>query len=142
VQTAGPTGTLLSLRNRNNETPLLDVTVADGQVRATVRYDGNVFGAVHRLAGRRIDDGNWRHVVVQRTAAGQLELYVDGAAAQSTPTAGGSLTTDLRALGREHAWMVKNPDRGDPNFEGCVDEFCAFKRALTAEEIRKLAGQE
>jgi hypothetical protein len=142
VQPAGASGTLLSLRHRTDEAPVLDVTLGGGQATVTLRYDGNVFGTAYRVAGGKLDDGNWHHVVVQRNAADQLELYVDGAAVQSTATAGGSLTTNLRALGRELRWMKWNPDRGDPNYEGCVDEFCAFKRALKPEEIRKLAGRE
>jgi hypothetical protein len=142
VQPAAASGTVLSLRHRTDESPVLDVTLKGGQVVVTLRYDGNVLGTVHKLVGGKIDDGTWHHVIVLRDAVGQLQLYVDGAGVQNTATARGSLTTNLRALGREQRWMIHNPDRGDPNYEGCMDEFCVFKRVLTMDEIRKLAGRE
>jgi hypothetical protein len=141
VQPAGASGTLLSFRKGDDQAPVLDVALGGGQVRVTLRYDGHAFGKVYRIGGGKIDDGNWHHVAIQRAADDRLELYVDGMSVQNAATEGGSLTTNMRALGRERFWVEKKGDVGDPHFEGCIDEFCVFKRALTLEEIRKLAGQ-
>ncbi len=141
VQPAKPTGTILSLRNRDDDSTDLDIAVSQGKIEVTVRYDRqNTLNVVH-VAGGSVNDGNWHHFVLQRKEDGRLELYVDGAVAQDAASEGGALTTNLRALGRERYWTDKFPGFGDAHFEGCMDEVAVFKRALTPEEIRKLAGQ-
>ena len=52
---------------------------------------------------------------------------------------GGSITTNLRALGSERRWVLDNvKEYGSPWFQGGIDEVCIFNRALTAAEIKSL----
>jgi predicted Zn finger-like uncharacterized protein len=142
VQPAKSSGTFVSLRNSEDESAVLDIALGGGPVNVTLRPDGNLFGPVTQLSGGKVDDGEWHQVLLQRRADDHLELYVDGDLVKDAVTNGGPLTTNMRALGRERFWLEKKPSIGDPHYVGCMDELCVFKRALTAEEIRKLAGQD
>jgi predicted Zn finger-like uncharacterized protein len=143
VQPAKPSGMLLSLRNTEDEAADLDIALEGGGIAATLRYDKNLFGKMYKVSGGKVDDDAWHHFVLQRQADGALELYVDGRGSQTTATEGGPLTTNLRGLGRERYWQDKKPNPiGDAHYQGCIDELYVFKRALKADEIRKLAGQE
>ena len=141
VQTTKASGTLLSFRHTEDEGAVLDLTVEGGKAGITLRSDRNVF-IPFQLAGGKIDDGAWHHVLVLRQENGRVELCVDGAVVQEGASSGGSITTNWHTLGRERYWVEAKPGPGDPHFEGCLDELCVFKRALDPEEIRKLAGQE
>jgi hypothetical protein len=141
VQTTKASGTLLSFRHTEDEGAVLDLAVEGGRAGITLRPDRNIF-IPFQLAGGKVDDGAWHHVLVLRQADGRAELYVDGALVQGGASDGGSITTNWHTLGRERFWVEKKPGPGDAHFEGCLDELCVFKRALKPEEIRKLAGQE
>ena len=54
--------------------------------------------------------------------------------------AGGPITTDWRAAGRELYWVNIRPF-GHPHFDGSIDELAIFDRALTADEVARLAGR-
>ena len=38
----------------------------------------------------------------------------------------------------ERCWITKRPGRGNPHFEGFVDELVIYNRDLTAEELQEL----
>lgn len=88
------------------------------------------------------NNGQWRHVVgvwsgVSGTAvaAGQFTIYVDGQSVAQTNTSIGSLNAPLTGLlntklGRHDAWGV--------NYNGSLDEFLIWNRALTPTEVQQL----
>jgi hypothetical protein len=141
VQTAAPGGVLVSQRDSRHGSPVIDVFLSNGQVTTDVRDDDNETGSHARImAGPAVNDGAWHHFAVSRGEGGRVTLFVDGAAAgeADAPQAGGAITTDLRAFGCELYWQQA---RMDPQYlRGGIDEFCAFDRALSPEEIKSLAG--
>jgi hypothetical protein len=86
--------------------------------------------------------GRWAHLaVVYDRDAGAVTHYVDGRPAASQPLL---FDIPLRVGGAEIGnWNIaahrnKSPIR---YFSGCIDEFLLFSRALSGEEIERLATQ-
>jgi hypothetical protein len=136
-------GVLLSLRSANNPTPLIDLVVEAGRVKATVRSD--VGGQEQQLQSGNIgevNDGVWHHVLLTRLPDGSLDLYLDGQLRRNLkdPAGAGSITTTWRTLGCERHWVQREGKDG-AYLKGCVDELCVFDRALTADEARQLSGR-
>src|SRR5205085_1308912 len=94
--------------------------------------------------GGAIDDGQWHHVALVRHADGSLELFVDGTSqpappgAPAAPVLPGAITTSWRTLGCERHRVVRDGQPAEAYFNGGVDEFCIFGRALTAREVQLL----
>jgi hypothetical protein len=140
VQTTAPNrSVLLSMRKANDGSPLIGIDVLPtGKLGFVVRADGNENGPLARLGtAAGVNDGNWHHVALLREADTRVLAYLDGQAqGESAPdVAGGAITTDLRSVAVEF-YRPKGLQ-----FQGCVDEFCLFGRALTVGEIRRLAGR-
>jgi hypothetical protein len=141
VRTSRGNGTLLSQRNSRDGGALMDIALRGGRLQAQVRHDGiEAFPAT--IDGAAVNDGAWHHVALTRDGD-RIELFLDAFSQGQVrhPLAGGAITTDLRALGSERYWILKNARFGDPDFQGDIDEFSVFDRALKAEEVRSLAGR-
>jgi hypothetical protein len=140
-QTTQKQGALVSHRNSKSGSPVLDITLNGGKISALVREDGNEFGQDARVDGPQVDDGQWHHFALTRNAGNEIELFLDGVSCgrKTGAQAGGALTCDWRALGSERYWAAKGGNNS-PHFQGFIDEYCIFDRALKADEIRKLAG--
>ena len=85
--------------------------------------------------------GMWQHVaVVVDSGSGQVVHYLNGRAVSETPL---KIKPPFRIGTAELGnWNAKE-FKGDEslmirNFSGAMDEFCLFRRALTADEIRAL----
>jgi hypothetical protein len=141
TKTARAQGTLLSQRHGSDGSPVLDVLFQQGRVQAQFRPDGNELAFPVAVGGAAVNDGVWHHLALTR-AGDRIELFLDGISQEQrrNDLARGALTTDLRALGSERYWIRHFPN-GDPHFEGAMDEFCIFGRALEAKEITALAGR-
>jgi len=77
-------------------------------------------------------DGQWHHFAVSRTLSDnheRIQLYIDGVEVCQTKIGPQPNLSDLNAL-----------QFGGGQFVGGVDEFAIFQRALSKEEIRKIAG--
>ncbi len=143
LKTDAGSGTVLSQRNSREEGAVIDITIDGGRLAALVRQDGNAFGQDARVTGSVVNDGAWHHLALTRDEGNAIGLWIDGRlqAAGTGPDAGGSITTNLRTLGLERFWTEVKFGPGNPHFEGCLDEFCIFRRQLERAEIKKLAGQ-
>ncbi|MCO6455447.1 MAG: LamG domain-containing protein [Pirellulaceae bacterium] len=142
VRTQAPDGAVLSFRLDASGAAVLDVHVKQGRLAATVRADGSEFGEAS-VGGVPVNDGQWRHFVLQRLPTGEVELYVDGlrhGPVQGGHTAG-SITTNWRALGCELYWLRKD-SMGQPFLEAAIDEIAIFKRLLKPHEIAALSGRD
>jgi hypothetical protein len=145
VRTSSLSGAVLSQRNGGNERPEINVTIENGCLFGAVRGDnprGDVPAPVQVRTDKKVNDGRWHHFALVRRSGANIELYIDGEQPQvvsNNPNASGPITTDLRALGSER-WLVNKGALGSTNFTGDLDEFYIFKRALNADEIKKLAG--
>jgi hypothetical protein len=145
VKTSAASGTILAQRNSSNESSVIDLTFSVGHLIADVRDDANLFGRHARINGGAINDDAWHHIALARTDGGKsVELFLDGVSQgqSSAPQAGGTITTDWRCVGMERFWNKKGTETDEARYlNGTVDEVCVFDRALSVEEIRKLAGQ-
>jgi Concanavalin A-like lectin/glucanases superfamily len=143
IQTKATEGTIVSQRNRADGGPVIYIGLAGGHLQAQVRQDRGESSDPTTVTGPAVNNGEWHHFVLIRQAGGAIELSVDGQpGGRGTGThAGGAITTNLRSLAREQFWYSVRRGAGDPFWSGCIDEFAVFNRALTAEEIRSLAGQ-
>lgn len=142
VRTTRNNGPIVSQRNSKDGGADIDISVSDGGLHATVREGGGELGQPAAIHGGAVNDGTWRHFALTRDAAA-IELFLDGASQgkASGAQAGGAITTDMRALGSERYWAKEGFMPQDQRFfQGAVDEFCVFGRALSAAEIRELAG--
>ena len=143
IQTKATGGTIVSQRNRADGGPVIDIGLAGGRLQAQVRQDRGEFVEPTTVTGPPVNDGEWHHFVLVRQAGGGIELYVDGqpGGRGAGTHASGAITTDLRSVAREQFWLSARRSPGNPFWSGCIDEFAVFNRALTAEEIRSLAGR-
>jgi hypothetical protein len=92
------------------------------------------YGSEQTLTSAALDTGKWRHVVVV-LGAGQSSLYVDGAVVPNT-SAISVFPADLGTI--DYAYLGKSQFSSDPNFDGQIDEFRVYGRALSAAEIQEL----
>jgi hypothetical protein len=140
VRTTAGKGPLVSQRNSKDGGPVIDISLADGTLTALVREDGAETGQHAIVTGAAVNDGRWHHVALARDTGTTIELFLDGASqgTASGAQAGGAITTDLRDVACERYWVMKGFPK--PYLKGAIDEFCIFDRALSADEINKLAG--
>jgi hypothetical protein len=142
VRTARPLGTVVSFRHSKDGGPAIDLLIAGGALQGLVREDRKELGQHALVTGGRVADGQWHHFALTRTGTA-IELYLDGASQGRAVgrDAGGPITTDLRALGSERAWVQRGINPADHRFlQGALDEVCVFGRALSADEVKRLAG--
>jgi len=79
----------------------------------------------------------WHHLAITIDSAGMtIQLYVDGEMVASGPTT--VLPADLGATTQN--WLGRSQYEADPYFMGMLDEFRIYNRALSASEVRYLAG--
>jgi uncharacterized protein len=79
----------------------------------------------------------WHHVAaVIEAAAMTVKLYVDGELVGEGPTA--ALPSDLGVTTQN--WLGRSQYDVDAYFDGALDDFRIYRRALSAAEVRYLAG--
>jgi autotransporter-associated beta strand protein len=95
-------------------------------------YNNSNFGFNGATSTQTVTSGSWRHVAfVKNGTTGTY--YVDG---QQAGTATG---TDVAHIGTD--FSVGKDYRDNNNFfNGSIDDFCLYSRALSAQEIAVLAG--
>jgi hypothetical protein len=141
VKSKSQRGAIVSQRNSRDAGAAIDITLEDGKLGALVRSDYKENGEHAFVTGGLINDGDWHHFALTRDSGTNIELFIDGASEGKATgaDAGGPITTNLRTLGSERLWVQKKIPNAQ--FIGAIDEFCVFDRALSAKEIRQLAGQ-
>lgn len=127
--------------------PLIRIFLRGGVLVGWVRNDLEISAPVPGEGSSKFADGKWRHFALTRQPDGELDLYLDGKSiggmrGNQFVKPGNAITTNQRILGGSPVWLSNR--QGNPGghfYEGAVDEFCVFKRALTPAEIRQLAGR-
>jgi hypothetical protein len=142
VATKEQHGPLLAMRNSANDASRLVVKVFNGALQAQVGGDTTPPGGYVLTGSGFIADQSWHHVALVRFEDGWIELHVDGISQGrqgiNAQHARGTITTDQRALG---FGRLNGHLEAGRYCACCVDEFCVFDRALTAQEIHSLAGK-
>jgi hypothetical protein len=130
--------TLLSLRNSNNQNPLIELTLVNGgHLQVSVR-DNSGGVQIALLSPNPVNDGDWHHFAFLRTGTGRVQFCVDGKwiGELARTNLNGPIPTNRWTLGRRVT--EENPTAAD-TYEGWLDEVALFNRALTIDEIVKLA---
>jgi hypothetical protein len=115
---------------KKNATTSWAVTITDdpnhaGQLRANFK-DGVVSRQVYST--RRVDDGEWHHVVVRWKRDTGISIYVDARAAGS---GGGNMPGDVSNIAPLQ--IGKSPD--NPYLRGDIDEVAVYRSLLSPERI-------
>ncbi|MCW1925725.1 glycosyl hydrolase [Luteolibacter arcticus] len=119
----------------NNTSQYMLMTPKSGgnTLRFTISINGNAVGAEKILETTPLVTGEWTHVAV--TLNGDTgTLYVNGAAVDSETT----ITVDPSAFNPTLNYLGKS-QFADPYFNGLIDDFRVFNRALSAAEVKDLA---
>jgi hypothetical protein len=108
-------------------------TTTTGFLRFAITTGGN--GAEQALNGTAaLPTGVWKHVVVVLGSSGGI-LYIDGAQV-ATNAALALRPSDLGAT--TNNWIGRSQYAADPYFDGEIDDFRLYLRALTAGEVTTL----
>ncbi len=108
-----------------------------GAMRFAIRQTTST--AESQLTGPRMLQAGWHHVAIVFDAGTMnMKLYVDGSVMDSGPTL--VLPKDLGETTQN--WLGRSQYTADGYYTGLVDDFRIFNRALTAGEIRFLAGDK
>jgi len=110
-----------------------------GNLHFTIRTSPST-GVVDRddIDGPAILAGDWHHVAVVLDAAGNGRLYLDGT--QVGPTTAMKLRPAILGAA-PNDWIGRSQFVADPYFDGAIDEFRIYNRALGAAEIQALYNQ-
>jgi sialidase-1 len=85
-----------------------------------------------------LNDGNWHHIVAQKTAS-QLEIYIDGVrAASAGATIPGIVPIDYFRLGQSVFIGAHGAGNTGFDFSGGIDELRIFRGTLSQENILSL----
>ena len=85
-------------------------------------------------ASTRLFDGNWHHVVgVRDVAAKTLFLYIDGELMESVQDATGPIVCP----GENLVIGAINPYKGEPSYNGLLDELYIYRGALSASKVKE-----
>jgi hypothetical protein len=142
VRTHANSGTLFAQRQRENPNPRLWLHLWNNSLRFVV--GGDKGQAAQVVGDTFMNNGAWHHFAVTRESNGELRLYIDGIRQGAAPPVMlEALPSNVRSLGCECYEVEHGGGQDDANFfQGDLDEFCVFNRALGAEEIQRLAGKQ
>ena len=145
VKTTENYGPIFSQRNSANQSAAINICIGfagatdgPGCISAYVLSDAGNNAA--QVSGAKLNDGNWHLVSLSRNAAGQIQLFMDGAS-QGAATGGdsaGPITTNLRALGSERHWVQFNNANGRQFLKGSLADARIYNRELKGAEIKAL----
>ncbi|MGM7423274.1 LamG-like jellyroll fold domain-containing protein [Cellulosimicrobium sp. CpK407] len=126
---------VFDLGGSSSKSMFLTVSAGNGP-RFAITANGA--GGEQRLSydGQNFALDQWSHVAI--TVAGTSgTMYING-----RPVATGTITTSPSALGdtTSRNYLGKSQYGGDPAFDGAIDDFAIYGRALSAQEVTTLAS--
>ncbi len=104
------------------------------EIESWVNTDGSYNRTVGRLSYPGIVNGEWRHycaTIDNKTR--KMKLYINGSLKAEKTGNGVANVARSRNFIAHSNWCFNDPD-----FKGAIDELRIYKRALTADEIRRL----
>ena len=133
-------GNILSIRNSGNGSPVLDFGVGYNGVDnastgklSILSRDNAGLGLTGCTSAGTVNNGNWHHVAFTRSSAQLITIYIDGAVNGTPVTDGGTAGITPNVAGCAIAKEMLNA--GIPTFNGLIDDFQVYNRALTSTEI-------
>jgi hypothetical protein len=107
-------------------------------VRFAITTGGNGAGVEQDLTGTTpLPVGTWTHVAVVLQGTSNGTLYVNGAVVASST----SIPLRPSALGAMPNDWIGHSEFADPNFDGLIDDFRIYARALTAADVQTIYTQ-
>lgn len=95
----------------------------------------NGYSNEQTLSATSIPAGTWTHITVVLASGGGARLYINGAESLNNP----AVTLRPKDLGTiDYAFIGKSRFDADPSFDGMVDCFRVYNRALPASEVQAL----
>lgn len=102
----------------------------------TMSYAGGAGDIPGAGVGPAIDDGEWHHLVsISDPVLGQTALYIDGAL---VATGGTPNIEDMNNGEVPNLWIGANPQSGNREWNGFIDDLAIWNRPLTEEEIQSI----
>jgi len=96
----------------------------------------NGYNNEQTLSAPSLATGTWTHLAVVLAAGAGGTLYVNGTSAATNTSLSLRPSPDLATI--DYAFIAKSRFDADPPFDGIVDEFRVYGRALSAAEILAL----
>ncbi len=122
-------------KNTQTGTKYLNIVPKNDGSNMLVSISTNGYGSEQQLSAPSLATSTWIHMAVVLASGGVGRLYVNGAEANSN-TSLALRPSDLGAI--DYAFIGKSQFSADPAFDGIVDEFRVYNRALSAAEILTL----
>jgi hypothetical protein len=132
VKTDDTDGVIVLFRNINDGGALICLTVEEGRLVGVIRQDQGESLGPALIRGERVADNDWHQVMLIRNIqADQISLHLDGKSQGSKPArangAAGSITTNVRALGCERYWALRNERSPERQYlRGTIDEVYVY----------------
>ncbi len=102
-----------------------------GPLRFAITTGGN--GAEQQINGPTLSAGVWYHIAITLSGT-TATMYVNGVAVATNT----SMSTTPAAMGNTNLNYLGKSQYGDPGFQGSIEDFRIFGRALSATEILHL----
>jgi MYXO-CTERM domain-containing protein len=131
VKTGDDAGAILSSRSSTDGGNLVidlmvgydGVTTNSGKLMVLIRDDAG--GGLVEIPGGTINDNTWHYVTLTRSGS-TIQLYLDTMSQGTATSSTGSLTSNLRAIGRESRWVQDSyTTTANEYLSGTIDEFRA-----------------
>jgi hypothetical protein len=120
--------------NTSTGTHYMNLVPQNGSTNLAFEITQNGYSAEQTLSSGALAAGAWKHVVVV-LGSGQSSLFVDGVAVPNS-TVPSLRPNELGAI--DYAYLGKSQFTADAYFDGRLDEFRVYSRALSAAEIQAL----
>ena len=131
---------IINQRDPNNANGEYVLELSDGQVN--FRTNANNTNGLDMTTSQTVNDGNWHLIVVQRSANGDGEIFIDGVLAADQTVAPGSATDMESGLGVYIGEDVRDAvDVGSGygyNYSGLLEGLQIYNTALTPSQIATL----
>jgi hypothetical protein len=119
----------------NSGTKYLNLVPQTSSNNLVFAITNNGYTSEQKLSTSAPAAGVWKHVAVV-LSGGTGTLYIDGGSATIASNPIALRPVDLGAI--DYAFIGKSQFTADPYFDGGIDEFRIYGRALSATEIRVL----
>ncbi len=141
-------GPIFSMRNSDDENPIIDIALGYngvtnnlGQVVMVVRDNDGSARSVS--SGIPVNDGRWHNLVVTRVGD-KWAVYIDGELRTSiNGAATGEVSLNFMAIGASLKWLADNEWEEETHyrfFKGLMDEFYIWEGELLPSQIAEMAA--
>lgn len=121
-------------KNPPTGTVYMNFVPLNGSSKAAFAITTNGYSNEQTLVAPSFATNSWKHLAIV-LSAGQAQLYVDGSLVVSS-SALSLRPSDLGTI--NYAFIGRSAFSTDPYFDGVIDEFRVYRRALSSDEVAAL----